>query len=43
MHIVSHPEADQELEAGALWYEDRQPGLGNGFCICSFPHIPDET
>ena len=31
MHIVSHPEADQELEAGALWYEDRQPGLGNDF------------
>ena len=31
MRIVSHPEADQELEAGALWYEDRQPGLGNDF------------
>jgi hypothetical protein len=31
MHIVSHPEAVQELEAGALWYEDRQPGLGNDF------------
>ena len=31
MLIVSHPEADQELEAGALWYEERQPGLGNDF------------
>ncbi len=31
MHVVSHPEADQELEAGALWYEERQPGLGDDF------------
>ncbi len=31
MHVVSHPEADQELEAGALWYEERQPGLGGAF------------
>jgi hypothetical protein len=31
MHVVSHPEADQELEAGALWYEHQQPGLGDDF------------
>ena len=31
MHVVSHPEADQELEAAALWYEARQPGLGDDF------------
>jgi len=31
MRIVSHPEADQELEAAALWYEERQPGLGDDF------------
>ena len=31
MHVVSHPEADQELEAGALWYEELQPGLGDAF------------
>ena len=31
MRVVSHPEADQELEAAALWYADRQPDLGNGF------------
>lgn len=31
MHVVSHPEADQELEAAALWYEQRQPGLGDDF------------
>ena len=31
MRIVSHPEADQELEAAALWYEQRQPGLGDDF------------
>jgi toxin ParE2 len=31
MHVVSHPEADQELEAAALWYEERQPGLGHDF------------
>ena len=28
---VSHPEADEELEAAALWYEERQPGLGEAF------------
>ena len=31
MRVVSHPEAEQELEAAALWYEERQPGLGEMF------------
>ncbi len=31
MHVVSHPEADEELEAAVLWYEERQPGLGGDF------------
>ena len=31
MRLVRHPEADQELEAAALWYEQRQPGLGEDF------------
>jgi toxin ParE1/3/4 len=31
MRIVSHPEASQELEAAALWYEQREPGLGRDF------------
>ena len=31
MRVVSHPEADEELEATALWYEERQPGLGDAF------------
>ena len=31
MRIVSHPEADQELAAAALWYEDRQRGLGDDY------------
>jgi hypothetical protein len=31
MHVVSHPEADQELEAAAIWYEGRQTGLGTDF------------
>ena len=31
MRIVSHPEAEEELEAAALWYEKRQPGLGDDF------------
>ncbi len=37
MHVVSHPEAEQELEAGALWYETRQAGLGGTF-IDEFEH-----
>jgi hypothetical protein len=31
MHVVSHPEADQELEAAALWYDERQADLGSDF------------
>jgi galactose-1-phosphate uridylyltransferase len=31
MRVASHPEAEQELEAAALWYEERQPGLGDDF------------
>jgi hypothetical protein len=31
MHVASHPEADQELEAAALWYEERELGLGDDF------------
>ena len=31
MRVVSHPEADEELEATALWYEERQTGLGDAF------------
>ena len=33
LRVVSHPEADEELEAAALWYEQRQPGLGDDFEI----------
>jgi hypothetical protein len=31
LHVVSHPEADEELEAATRWDEDRQPGLGDDF------------
>jgi len=31
MRVVSHPEAEQELESAALWYQERQPDLGNDF------------
>ncbi len=31
MRVVSHPEAAAELEAAALWYEQRQAGLGDDF------------
>lgn len=31
MRVVSHPEADEELEAASLWYEERLPGLGDAF------------
>lgn len=37
MRVVSHPEADEELEAAALWYEGRQPGLGDNF-LDEFEH-----
>jgi hypothetical protein len=29
VRVVGHPEAEEELEAAALWYEARQPGLGD--------------
>jgi hypothetical protein len=31
MLVVRHPEVAAELQAAALWYEDRQPGLGEDF------------
>lgn len=31
MRVVSHPEAEEELEAAVLWYEERLPGLGDDF------------
>jgi hypothetical protein len=31
MRVIRHPEVPQELEAAALWYEQRQPGLGSDF------------
>lgn len=31
MRVVSHPEAEAELEAAAIWYEDRQARLGHDF------------
>jgi len=31
LRVVSHPEASEELEAAALWYEKRQPGLSDDF------------
>lgn len=31
MRVVRHPEVPLELEAAALWYEERQPGLGSDF------------
>ena len=31
MRVLSHPEADEELQAAALWYEERQSGLGDNF------------
>lgn len=31
MRVVSHPEADEELEAAALWYQEQQSGLGDDF------------
>jgi plasmid stabilization system protein ParE len=37
MRVLSHPEADEELEAAALWYEERQPGLGRDF-LDQFEH-----
>ena len=31
MHVVIHPEAAEELEGAAQWYEQRQTGLGDDF------------
>jgi hypothetical protein len=31
MRVIRHPEVPQELEAAALWYEEREPGLGGDF------------
>lgn len=31
MRVVVHPEADEELGGAALWYDERQPGLGELF------------
>jgi len=31
MQVASHPEAEQELEAAAVWYEKQEPGLGDDF------------
>lgn len=31
MQLLRHPEADEELEQAALWYEKAQPGLGLEF------------
>jgi len=31
MHVVTHPEAAEELTHAALWYEDKLPGLGEAF------------
>lgn len=29
--VIRHPEVPLELEIAALWYEERQPGLGDDF------------
>ena len=31
MRVVRHPEVSLELEAAAVWYEERQTGLGGDF------------
>jgi hypothetical protein len=31
VRVVSHSEAEQELEAAAVWYAKRQAGLGDDF------------
>jgi hypothetical protein len=31
--VIRHPEVPPELEGAALWYEERQPGLGNDFLV----------
>ena len=31
VRVVNHPEADEEQESAAFWYEERQPGLDDDF------------
>lgn len=31
MRVVRHPEADEDLEAAAIWYDEQQGGLGDDF------------
>ena len=31
MRVEIHPEAQAELRSAALWYDERQPGLGDEF------------
>ena len=31
MRVLSHPEAEAELEAAAVWYDERKQGLGIEF------------
>jgi hypothetical protein len=33
MRVIRHPEVPQELEAAALWYEERQSGLGEDLLV----------
>jgi hypothetical protein len=33
MRVIRHPEVPQELEGAVLWYEERQPGLGEDFLV----------
>ena len=33
MRVIRHPEVPEELEAAALWYEERQSGLGEDFLV----------
>ena len=39
MRVVSHPEAKQELEAAALWYDQRQSGLARSSSKSSKPTL----
>ena len=40
MRVIRHPEVPQELEAAVLWYEERQPGLGEDF-LGEYQATPD--
>jgi hypothetical protein len=37
MQVASHPEAEQELEAAAVWYEEQQAGSGDDFLDLMIP------